>query len=172
MLPNELSAIHLYSLADAKSTQVTDGMSDATNPVFDKDGKYLYFTASTNSGESLGLDIHAVGRTSTSSIYLAVLDKTQPSPFAPESDEEKAAEDKKPPTTKPEAPADAAKPRSREAEAAVPDVKIDLDGIDQRILSVPMPRAPLHRRCKSAKAGTLLALEAPARRRTGWSGRR
>ena len=36
-----------------------------------------------------------VGRTSSSSIYLAVLDKTQPSPFAPESDEEKAAEDKK-----------------------------------------------------------------------------
>ena len=52
VLPNELSAIHLYSLADAKSTQVTDGMSDATNPVFDKDGKYLYFTASTNSGEA------------------------------------------------------------------------------------------------------------------------
>ena len=54
VLPNELSAIHLYSLADSKSTQVTDGMSDALNPVFDKDGKYLYFTASTNSGESLG----------------------------------------------------------------------------------------------------------------------
>jgi len=96
VLPNELSAIHLSSLADAKSTQVTDGMSDATNPVFDKDGKYLYFTASTNSGESLGLDIHAVARASTSSIYLAVLDKTQSSPFAPESDEDKAADDKKP----------------------------------------------------------------------------
>src|ERR1700733_8948548 len=84
VLPNELSAIHLYSLADGKSTQVTDGLSDATNPVFDNDGKYLYFTASTNSGESLGLDIHAVAATATSSIYLAVLDKTQPSPFAPE----------------------------------------------------------------------------------------
>src|SRR5215831_4143192 len=102
VLPNELSAIHLYSIADGKSTQVTDGLSDATNPVFDKDGKYLYFTASTNSGEGLALDIHAVARTSTSSIYLAVLDKTQASPFAPESDEEKAADEKK--------PADPAKP--------------------------------------------------------------
>src|SRR5579862_1619006 len=102
VLPNELSAIHLYSLAGGKSTQITDGLSDAENPVFDKDGKYLFFTASTNSGESLGLDIHAIGRTSTSSIYLAVLDKSQPSPFAPESDEEKAAADKK--------PADPAKP--------------------------------------------------------------
>ena len=107
MLPNELSAIHLYSTVDGKSTQVTDGLSDATNPVFDKDGKYLFFTASTNSGESLGLDIHAVEATATSSIYLAVLDKTQPSPFAPESDEEKVADQK----------GDEAKPEGTKSEA-------------------------------------------------------
>jgi tricorn protease len=167
VLPNELSAIHLYSLADGKSTQVTDGLSDATNPVFDKDGKYLYFTASTNSGESLALDIHAVGRTSTSSIYLAVLDKTQPSPFAPESDEEKPVEkkagDEKPDTSSPAAPPDAAKPaEAKPEEPAKPkpvDVKIDLDGIDQRILSVPMP--PLrYTALQVGKAATLLALEA------------
>lgn len=153
VLPNELSAIHLYSIAAAKSTQVTDGMSDATNPVFDKDGKYLYFTASTNDGETLGLDIHAVGRTSTNSIYLIVLDKSQPSPFAPESDEEKIADEKKP-DAKPEGPP---KPP---ASAEVKDIKIDLDGIDQRILSVPMP-ARRYTGLQIAKAGTLLALEAP-----------
>ena len=168
VLPNELSAIHLYSLADAKSTQVTDGMSDAINPVFDKDGKYLYFMASTNSGEGLGLDIHAVARTSTSSIYLAVLDKTQPSPFAPESDEEKAGDDKKPADTdKPGTSSDAAAANApKPAEAAkpkpgAPNVKIDLDGIDQRILSVPMPPRR-YTALQVAKAGTLLALEAPA----------
>jgi len=168
VLPNELSAIHLYSLAEGKSTQVTDGLSDATNPVFDKDGKYLYFTASTNSGESLALDIHAVGRTSSSSIYLAVLDKTQASPFAPESDEEKAGDETKPAgAAKPDsasaaAPADGAKP----AELAKPkpgaaEVKIDLDGIDQRILSLPMPPRR-YTALQVGKAGTLLALDAPA----------
>jgi tricorn protease len=91
-LPNQMSAVHLYSLADGKSTQITDGMSDAINPVFDRDGKYLYFTASTNT-LGVGLDIHATTRTFTSSVYLVVLDKTLPSPFAPESDEEKAAAD-------------------------------------------------------------------------------
>jgi tricorn protease len=39
-LKSHMAAIYLYSLADAKSTQVTDGMSDAENPVFDKNGKY------------------------------------------------------------------------------------------------------------------------------------
>jgi tricorn protease len=165
VLPNELSAIHLYSLADVKSTQVTDGLSDATNPVFDKDGKYLYFTASTNSGESLGLDIHAVGSTSTNSIYLAVLDSSQPSPFAPESDEEKASDEKKPADPKPDTASGAAPPNgAKPAEAAKPkpgtaDVKIDLEGIDQRILSVPMPPRR-YTGLQVGKAGTLLALAA------------
>jgi tricorn protease len=163
VLPNELSAIHLYSLADAKSTQVTDGMSDATNPVFDKDGKYLYFSASTNSGEALGLDIHAVERTSNSSIYLIVLDKTQPSPFAPESDEEKAVDDKKPADGDKAAGPAAQGPNAPRADDsartnAVPNVKIDLDGIDQRILSVPMP-ARRYTGLQVAKGGVLLALD-------------
>ena len=168
VLPNELSAVHLYSLADAKSTQVTDGMSDATNPVFDTDGKYLYFTASTNVGESLGLDIHASGRSSTSSIYLIVLDKTVSSPFAPESDEEKAADDKKPadgdksdagsgtPAPGGPRPGDGAKPKS-----GPPVVKVDLDGIDQRILSMPMPPRR-YTTLQVGKPGVLLALEAPS----------
>ena len=179
VLPNELSAIHLYSLADAKSTQVTDGMSDAANPVFDKDGKYLYFTASTNSGESLGLDIHATERTATSSIYLAVLDQTQPSPFAPESDEEKPVEEKKPTeTAKPNTasgapPADGTKPaepaKPKPGAPDVKDVKIDLDGIDQRILSVPMPPRR-YTALQVGKAGTLLAIEASAQPGEGPSG--
>jgi tricorn protease len=157
VLPNELSAIHLFALAVGKSTQVTDGMSDAGNPVFDKDGKYLFFTASTNSGESLGLDIHAIGRTSTSSIYLAVLDKEQPSPFAPESDEEKASNDKNPDAAASNGgkPTEPAKPQP-----TVADVKIDLEGIDQRILAVPLP-PERYAALQVGKAGTLIALELP-----------
>ena len=168
VLPNNLSAVHLYSLADGKSTQITDGMSDAANPVFDKDGKYLYFTASTNSGESLGLDIHAVSRTSSSSIYLAVLDKTLPSPFAPESDEEKPTDAAKPATDTPK-PTEEAKPATDQPKptepakpkpAEVKDIKVDLDGIDQRILAVPMA-ARRYSSLQVAKAGVLLALENP-----------
>ena len=43
-LPNRLRAIFIYSLESGKSTQITDGMSDARSPVFDRDGQYLYFT--------------------------------------------------------------------------------------------------------------------------------
>ncbi len=166
VLSNQLSAIHLYSIADGKSTQVTDGLSDAVNPVFDNGGKYIYFTASTNSGEGLGLDIHVIESAVTSSIYLIVLDKTQPSPFAPESDEEKTGaskqpgdeakvEEREPGSEKPK-PADASKPIQGPVQ-----VKVDLDGIDQRILAMPMPPRR-YAGLQVGKAGILLALEAPA----------
>ena len=57
-LPNGLHAVFLYSLESKKSSQITDGMSDALFPRFDKNGKYLYFTASTDNGlTTAGLDM-------------------------------------------------------------------------------------------------------------------
>jgi tricorn protease len=168
-LPNYLGAVFVHSLADGKSTQVTDGMSDARHPVFDRDGKYLYFTASTDVGPSLEPDIRAVGRTQSRSIYLAVLSKADPSPFAAESDEEKV-EEKKPEVgsqkteeKKAEAPKpDAPKPAAPKPEAAKPvEVKVDFDRISQRILAMPMP-ARRYVGLQAGKGGTLLALEAPA----------
>ncbi|PYV09184.1 MAG: protease [Acidobacteria bacterium] len=153
-LKNYLGTIFLYSLADGKVTQLTDGMSDARHPMFDRDGKYLYFTASTDSGPSLEPDVRSFTRPVTRSIYLAVLSKSEPSPFAPESDEEKVADEKK--------PAEEKKPgEAKPPEAKVPEVKIDLEKIGQRILAMPMP-ARRYVGLQVAKAGNLLALEAPA----------
>ncbi|MFZ0863598.1 MAG: protease, partial [Candidatus Sulfotelmatobacter sp.] len=57
-LASGLHAVFVYSLDQGKSFQVTDGMSDALYPCFDKNGKYLYFTASTNTALSTaGLDM-------------------------------------------------------------------------------------------------------------------
>jgi tricorn protease len=156
-LPNYLGAVFVHSVGDGKSTQVTDGMSDARHPVFDRDGKYLYFTASTDVGPSLEPDIRSGSRATTRSVYLAVLAKTDPSPFAAESDEEKVDE-KKPEAPKPEAP----KPGAPKPEAAKPpEVKIDFDRIGQRILAMPLP-ARRYVGLQAAKGGTLLALEVPA----------
>jgi len=172
---NYMNAIYLYSLADAKSTQVTDGMSDARYPVFDKDGKYLYFTASTDAGASLQPDIHSFTRPVSRSLYLLVLSKDDPSPLAPESDEEKG-EDKKPETSgqKQEAASDKAeektqKPEGEKTEGKSPEagkpkaatVKIDFENIDQRILALPMP-ARRYVSLQAGKPGVLYALEGPA----------
>jgi hypothetical protein len=134
-------------------------MSDARYPVFDNDGKYLYFAASTDSGPSLQPDVGSFARPSTNNLYLVVLSKTEPSPFAPESDEEKLAEEKKPESAKADAGAkpDPAKPPA----AKVPEVKIDMDNIGQRILSIPMP-ARRYVALQAGKAGVLFAVEVPS----------
>jgi tricorn protease len=157
-LTNYLGAVHLYSVASGKSTQITDGMSDAKDPVFDKDGRYLYFTASTDSGPSLQPDVGSFSRPVTSSVYLVVLSRTEPSPFAPESDEEKVADA---PQSPPAPPADEAKPDSKPAPKKPVEVKVDFENIGQRILSMPLPPRR-YVRLQAGKPGVLFALETPA----------
>ena len=151
-LRNHLGAIFLYDVAAARSQQVTDGMSDARHPVWDRDGKYLYFSSSTDSGPTLQPDIQSSSRAATGSLYLIVLAKADPSPLAPESDEEKVA----PEPAKP----DAAKPAGAPA-PKVAEVKIDFDNILQRVLAIPMP-ARRYVALQAGKAGNLFAVEAPA----------
>src|SRR5260221_4085837 len=92
-----MHAVFTFSLEQSKSLQLADGLSDGRFPAFDQKGQYLYFTASTDVGPTTGwLDLSSINRPVTRSAYLIVLRKDQPSPLAPESDEEKAADDSKP----------------------------------------------------------------------------
>jgi len=147
-------AVFVYSLEEEKITQITDGLSDAGYPVFDKSGKYIYFTASTDIGPRVfGFDMSSYPHRPTRNIYLAVLRKDIPSPLAPESDEEKVAEEKKEGESgKPvegdkkeeekkgegEKKPDAVAARMGEKKDS-PKVTIDFDNISQRILALPPP---------------------------------
>jgi tricorn protease len=152
---NYMHAIYVYSIADNKSTQVTDGMSDARYPAFDKDGKFLYLAASTDSGPSLQWDMQSPARPVSRSIYLLVLSKDEPSPLAPESDEEKVAE----PSRDREG---AVKPQPAKPKPAEKvEVKIDFDNLGQRILALPMPPRR-YLSLQVGKAGVLYAVEQPS----------
>jgi tricorn protease len=94
-LRNHLRAVFLYELASGQAHQVSDGMSDAISACFSPDGKLLYFAASVNYGLNTGwLDMSSYERPVHRSLYVAVLAKDDPSPLAPESDEEPAGEPK------------------------------------------------------------------------------
>jgi tricorn protease len=125
-LPSHLRAIFVYSWADKKSYQITDGLADSISPTFDAGGKYLYFMASTNYGPSTGwLEMSSLDRPVRRAIYLVVLNASEPSPLLPETgDEPKAPEGTPPPKVDPN---------------AKPVTRIDLDGISQRVLAVNVP---------------------------------
>jgi tricorn protease len=95
-LKNHLNAVFVHSLKEGKSHRVTDGLSDAQHVQFDKEGQYLYFTASTDAGATTGgIEMSNFNFPVTRSVYVVVLRKDKPSPLAPESDEEKDAATKK-----------------------------------------------------------------------------
>src|SRR5262245_20821998 len=50
--PAQIDRVYVYSLEQNKSFPVTDGMREATEPVFDASGKYLYFLSSEDTGMS------------------------------------------------------------------------------------------------------------------------
>jgi tricorn protease len=152
-LPNHLHAVVLYSTDQKKAFQVTDGMSDARFPMFDRNGKYLYFTASTDMGLSaVGFDMSSNEHPITSSAYVVVLDRELPSPLAPESDDEKAAKEKSAP--------DAEKSKDDKTTEKPVVVKIDPDGIGQRILALPVPGRH-YVNMLPGKTGVVFLAEAP-----------
>ena len=148
-LQNQYNAIFVYSLDTHKSTQITDGMSNAAHPAFDANGQYLYFIATTNQGPSSGPDLSAMDQGTSSGVYVVVLAKNGKSPIAPETGDEKPAGEEKPAAegkpageeksdqeSNPPAPTDAAQKKA----ASKPAVTVvDLDGIGDRILALPIP---------------------------------
>ncbi len=162
-VPSHMNVIMVYSLESGKATQVTDGLSDAKFPVFDKSGKYIFFTASTDVGLTPGwLNMSSMDRPVTRSVYAMVLRKDLPSPLAPESDEEKAeTKDDDKAEKKKEAEKAADKKEDKEKPKEPEKVDIDFDNIGQRILALPIP-ARNYRDLKSGKEGMIYLLEAPA----------
>jgi tricorn protease len=165
-LPSHMDVIMVYSIEDGKASQVTDGLSDAKYPAFDRSGKYLFFTASTDVGLTPGwLNMTSMDRPVTRSVYVAVLKKDLPSPLAPESDDEKPKEPEKADASKPGGGKPAAgeakdKEKGKEASKEPEKVVIDLDGIGQRILALPIP-AKNWIGLGAAKEGIVFLLEAP-----------
>jgi len=149
--------VYLYSVDQKKSFQVTDGLSDARYPVFDPNGKYLYFASSVNAGPVQ--DWFALSNRDAremSSIYLAVLPKGVVSPLAKESDEEAAKkEDAAAATAAKNAdkkPAEEKKPDADKPAAVV----VDFDGLSQRIIALPVPPAMIGYSIQVPKTGEIL----------------
>ncbi len=183
-------AVFVYSTEQNKAFQITDGMSDALYPQWDKNGKYLYFTASTDVALSTaGLDMTSQEHRVSRSVYLAVLSKDEKSPLAPESDEEKAKDEKKSDdksgdkdkgkdkdqgkekekdkkdngktddkSVSEKEKGDKGKEKDGKEEAVV--VKVDIEGIGQRILSLPIP-AKNYVNLVAGKSGFIFLSEGP-----------
>ena len=151
------SVVYLYGLADHKITPVTSVLNNSYAPVFDRDKRYLYFLSDRDYNEVLGNIDFEFANPKTTRVYVVTLTADEPSPFPALSDEvkvkteEPAAASSSPGEAKPDKnkKQPASKKEEKTEEKAVeteskqpPRVfKIDLDGIQNRIVALAVPPA-------------------------------
>ncbi|MGB5943169.1 MAG: PDZ domain-containing protein [Leeuwenhoekiella sp.] len=142
---------HIFSLDEKKSHTLSDGLSNVTEPVFGPDGKYLYMTASTDAGPVVNwFDQSNQDMESSNSLYLVTLQKSTKSPFAKENDEEEILKEEA-------EEGDNKKKDKKEDETKT--VKIDWDGLQNRILNIPVGSGNFY--SLSAASDKLYFLQSP-----------
>ncbi len=126
-LPSQYHVIKIHNVESGETYQITDGMADSIDPVWDESGKYIYFLASTDFGLNTGwLDMSSYDMSTTRGLYMVLLDDDTPSPFLPESNEEPMPNGDK-------------KDEKSEESKETPTVTIDTEGITDRIVSADIP---------------------------------
>ncbi|HKR35633.1 MAG TPA: PDZ domain-containing protein [Steroidobacteraceae bacterium] len=142
-----IQTVYVYSIAQRKSTRITDGLTEVSEPVFDRNGRYLYVIASDQAGPVKDwFSLASLDLTFTHSLYAIVLRKGDPSPLPLEGEIAASA-----PAGAPEQP----------APASAKGTTIDFDGIGDRIVPLPTGGATL-RGLQVGKSGELYYLWTPA----------
>lgn len=122
-------SIWIWSAAENKARRVTSEMFNENGPAWDPEGQYLYYLSDREFAPLIsGAEFNYATARSTS-IYALALRQDGKNPFAPESDEVKIADEKKP---------DEKKPDAAKADAPKVEVKIDFEGLAQRVARVPV----------------------------------
>jgi tricorn protease len=138
-----IAVVHLYSLEQDKSFAVTDTWFDSFAPEFSGDGKYLFFVSERDFDPIYSATEWNHAYADMARIYFVTLSKETPSPFRPKSDEVDTAKTEpgaSAPGDKASAPGDKGGDKGGKPKET-PPLKIDVDGIQERILRLPVTPA-------------------------------
>lgn len=124
-----VTRIKLYSLEQKQSWFATDEWYDANSPTFSDSGEFLVFASSRDFRPIYSETEWNHAYQNMERVYLLALSKTTQSPFAPKSDEVEVVQKTK---------SDSDKDKEDASEAKVPFVKVDFDGIFNRVIGLPL----------------------------------
>lgn len=131
---NNFSIVYLYDIAGKREYPVTDKWYESYAPVFSTDGKYLVFTSARDFNPTYGQTEWNHVYTNMGGIYLALLSEDTASPFR-QTDAAVARGGAAP------AKAEADRAGETEGEASAPVMRVDLAGLADRIVKLPLPGA-------------------------------
>ncbi len=137
-----MTKIYIYSLATKKSHEVTDGWYSSYDPSFSSDGKYLFFVSNRDFNPIYSRVEFNYAYLSMARIYLVTLAADVKSPFEPKSDEVSVKKESEVVPEKSEAKAKKVEEKGEEKKASPQKkemkIKVDLEGIKERIISLPI----------------------------------
>lgn len=116
---NDFNVVYVFNIVAKKEYAITDKWYESYNSTFSKDGKYLVFSSSRDFNPIYGSKEWNHVYTNTGGVYLSLLSKDTPSPFL----EKDAVVNEK---------------KTAEKKDSVVSVKIDFDGITDRIVKLPL----------------------------------
>lgn len=138
---NRFSVIYLYNLENGTKTPVTDNWYASFQPNFSNDGKYLLFVSDRDFNPIYSQTEWNHAYRSMSKVYMILLSKDTPSPFALENNEVAIAQ--KPTPEKQDNAKKDTKAKDEPKKDATPAVvvKVDFENILSRIISLPVEAA-------------------------------
>ncbi|MCQ2175576.1 MAG: PDZ domain-containing protein [Bacteroidales bacterium] len=120
---NNMSIVYVYNIEEKKEIQITEKWYDSSSAIFSTDGKYLIFSSARDFNPTYSAVEWDYSYSNMNALYLALLSKDTASPLLP-TDGKKVDE-----ASKPE--------KKKETELAPATVKVDADGIFERIIKLP-----------------------------------
>jgi tricorn protease len=128
---NQFSKIVVYNLKTKQINDITDNWYESGSPIFSDDGKYIIFISERDFNPTYSNTEWNHSYSKMQRIYMAILSKETPSPFAFENDSVKIKAEKV--EKKKDKKSDKEEPVSKDKSIA-----IDFDGISNRIISLPI----------------------------------
>ena len=132
------NAIFLYDTKAGKLQQATSGYLNDTQPVFDPEGKYLFYASDRSFEPVYGNFDNSWTYPNPTQIVAVALRKDVKSPLPARNDAEGTGAEAKPDTAKPDAAKEEKKDGASTTAPPPPNVDIDLEGFEARAVVLPM----------------------------------
>ena len=155
-LTNQHNTVFIFDYKNKKLTQAMSGFYNCYSPVFNEDGKYIYVVVTDNFQPYYSDIDNTFIYANSSKIGVISLQKTTPSLLAPKNDTVAIKEDEKKSEPKKEAKKDTT---ADENKADVKSVNIDFDGLEERLVMLPLSNGNYG--SLSAAKGKIIYLQYP-----------
>jgi len=128
--------IYVYDTESKKRYSLTSDYYYNSSPVFDPDGKYLYFYSDRGFNPVYSDFERTWVYPNSTNLYAIALRKDVPSPFAPKSDEEEIEDEESADKADPPAGGAEAEEKAKDEEEDDTDFSIEFDKIEKRIVKI------------------------------------